>query len=58
VLERLKDRRPSPERAKRRLRAIKRETGGGKGPELGPPLRAPQGQRKAIRGTRLRQRRT
>jgi hypothetical protein len=44
--------------AKRRARSLKRETGGGKGPEQGPPVRAAQGQRKASRGTRLRQRRT
>jgi hypothetical protein len=58
VLERLKDRRSTPAGAKRRIRAIKRETGGGKSPDQGPPVRAAQGQRKARRGTRLRQRRT
>jgi hypothetical protein len=42
--------------AKRRARSLKRETGGGKSGEQGAPVRAAQGQRKAIRGTRLRQR--
>ena len=41
--------------AKRRARSLKRETGRGK---QGKPIRAAQGQRKASRGTRLRQRRT
>jgi hypothetical protein len=41
--------------SKRRLRSIKRESGAGK---QGRPIRAAQGQRKASRGTRLRQRRT
>jgi hypothetical protein len=47
---------PDDERgSKRRLRSIKREA---KLVPEGPPVRAAQGQRKAIRGTRLRQRRT
>jgi hypothetical protein len=47
---------PDDERgSKRRLRSIKREA---KPAPEGPPLYAPQGQRKAIRGNRLRQRRT
>jgi hypothetical protein len=47
---------PDDERgSKRRLRSIKRESRPAK---EGPPIRAAQGQRKAIRGTRLRQRRT
>ena len=41
--------------SKRRLRSIKRES---KAAKQGPPIRAPAGQRKASRGTRLRQRRT
>jgi hypothetical protein len=41
--------------AKRRLRSIKRESRPAK---QGAPMRAAQGQRKASRGTRLRQRRT
>jgi hypothetical protein len=41
--------------SKRRLRSIKRETGPAKESKAGP---APQGQRKAIRGNRTRQRRT
>jgi hypothetical protein len=41
--------------SKRRLRSIKRESHPGR---QGPPIRAAQGQRKASRGTRLRQRRT
>jgi|1185.fasta_scaffold25759_3 hypothetical protein len=44
--------------AKRRARSLKRETGGGKGSKQGAPIHAAAGQRKAIRGTRLRQRRT
>jgi hypothetical protein len=46
--------------AKRRARSLKRETGGGKsaGSKQGKPIRAAAGQRKASRGTRLRQRRT
>jgi hypothetical protein len=40
--------------AKRRIRSLKRS---GPGKE-GKPIRAAAGQRKAIRGTRLRQRRT
>jgi len=44
--------------AKRRARSLKRETGGGKGAKQGKPIRGAQGQRKAIRGTRLRSRRT
>jgi hypothetical protein len=47
---------PDDERgSKRRLRSIKRESRPAK---EGPPIRAAQGQRKASRGTRLRQRRT
>jgi hypothetical protein len=46
---------PDDERgSKRRLRSIKREAPA----REGPPIAAPQGQRKAIRGNRLRQRRT
>ena len=46
---------PSEHTAKRRLRSIKR----GSGPaRQGKPVRAAAGQRKASRGTRLRQRRT
>jgi len=41
--------------SKRRLRSIKRES---KPVKQGRPIRAAQGQRKASRGTRLRQRRT
>jgi hypothetical protein len=41
--------------SKRRLRSIKRESAPAK---QGPPIRAARGQRKASRGTRLRQRRT
>jgi hypothetical protein len=41
--------------SKRRLRSIKRESAPAK---QGPPIRAAAGQRKASRGTRLRQRRT
>ena len=41
--------------SKRRLRSIKRES---KPAKQGPPIRAAAGQRKASRGTRLRQRRT
>jgi len=46
--------------AKRRARSLKRETGGGQkaGSKQGKPIRAAAGQRKASRGTRLRQRRT
>lgn len=44
--------------AKRRLRSVKRETGGGKDARQGNPVRAEEGQRRARRGTRLRQRRT
>jgi hypothetical protein len=47
---------PGDERgAKRRLRSIKRES---RPARQGAPVRAAQGQRKASRGTRLRQRRT
>ena len=41
--------------SKRRLRSLKRESGNGK---QGAPIHAAQGQRRAIRGTRLRQRHT
>ena len=41
--------------SKRRLRSLKRESGNGR---QGVPIRAAQGQRRAIRGTRLRQRHT
>jgi hypothetical protein len=41
--------------SKRRLRSIKRETAPAR---EGSPIAAPQGQRKAVRGNRLRQRRT
>jgi hypothetical protein len=53
MLERLRTRRASEAGSKQRLRAIKRAKPSkeGKGP-------APQGQRKAIRGNRTRQRRT
>jgi hypothetical protein len=53
VLERLRSRRTTESGSKQRLRAIKRAKPSkeGKGP-------APQGQRKAIRGNRTRQRRT
>jgi hypothetical protein len=44
--------------AKRRSRSLKRETGGGKDAKQGAPISAAAGQRKAIRGTRLRQRHT
>jgi hypothetical protein len=44
--------------AKRRARSLKRETGGGKSGKQGPPIRAAAGQRKAIRGNRLRERHT
>jgi hypothetical protein len=47
---------PQDERgSKRRLRSLKRESGPAK---QGAPVRAAAGQRKASRGTRLRQRRT
>jgi hypothetical protein len=47
---------PEDERgSKRRLRSIKRTNG--KVPE-GAPIAAPAGQRRAVRGNRLRQRRT
>lgn len=39
--------------SKRRLRSIKRDSAPGK---QGPPIEAAAGQRKAIRGTRLRER--
>jgi hypothetical protein len=47
-------------RDQQRIRAVKRKTGGGLAPKrkAGPPVRATQGQRKASRGGRLRQRRT
>jgi hypothetical protein len=41
--------------SKRRLRSIKRESGHG---SQGAPIHAAQGQRRAIRGARLRQRHT
>jgi hypothetical protein len=41
--------------SKRRLRSLKRESGPAK---QGAPIRDSQGQRQAIRGTRLRQRHT
>jgi len=44
--------------AKRRARSLKRETGGGKGGKQAKAIHAAQGQAKASRGTRLRQRRT
>ena len=57
MLERLRTRRTTERGAKQRLRAIKRKTGGGAARQAksGP---AAQGQRKAVRGTRTRQRRT
>jgi hypothetical protein len=45
-------------RGKQRIRAIKRETGAGKGPEQLKSRSSAQGQRKAIRGNRTRQRQT
>ena len=57
MLERLRTPRTGSEAgSKRRLRAIKRDKG--KATKEGPELAAPQGQRKAIRGNRTRQRRT
>jgi hypothetical protein len=41
--------------SKRRLRSIKRTTDSGR---EGAPIAAPAGQRRAVRGNRLRQRRT
>ena len=53
---RLRETGPTPSEAvrKRRLRSLKRETR----PAKEGPGPAPQGQRKAIRGNRVRQRRT
>jgi hypothetical protein len=55
MAEKLSSPRRNPNDAKRRIRAIKRKT---RPPKEGPPIHAAAGQRKAIRGTRLRQRRT
>ena len=44
--------------AKRRARSLKRETGGGAPATQVRSVSAPQGQRKAIRGNRTRQRHT
>ncbi|HYG56380.1 MAG TPA: hypothetical protein VD965_13880 [Burkholderiales bacterium] len=56
MLERLRNRRTTERGAKQRLRAIKRDTGKPVKPSKAGP--APQGQRKAIRGNRTRQRHT
>jgi hypothetical protein len=55
MAEKLSMPRRAPNDAKRRLRAIKRKAGPAR---EGPPIHAAAGQRNAIRGTRLRQRRT
>jgi len=56
MLERLRTPRTGEAGSKRRLRAIKRDTG--KPSKEGPELTASQGQRKAVRGNRTRQRKT
>ncbi len=44
--------------AKRRVRSLKRETGGGGPPTQSKSVKSVQGQREASRGNRTRQRRT